>query len=162
MMSGMGAYSRAGLLKRGILLFWSLWISIVLLLNVGDALKVAGFLPGEWKLASGNYDAIVHVTSRFGTPHWIDTLLFLGVIAWEALCAVLFWRALRLYRGTQSRRWRAVYLAFTALLALFGMFILADETFHAYKMEGDHRGIAVLLLASVVTIQLLPDRLRAE
>lgn len=154
----MAHYTRAGVLKRGILLFWAIWISVVVLMNIGDALRAGGMLPPDWKLASGNYDAIVHVTSVYGTPKWLDFLLLLGAIAWEGAAALLFWQAFRRYWRAAAGRWRTVYLAFTTLLALFGMFILTDETFHKYKMEGDHRGIAILLLLSLLAMQLLPDR----
>jgi hypothetical protein len=86
-------------------------------------------------------------------------VLFIGILAWEVLCMMLLWRAFCCYSRHASQRWRTVYLAFTALLALFGMFILGDELFHAYKMEGDHRSIAILLLASLLVLHLLPDRL---
>ena len=158
MMISMGQYTRAGLLKRGILRCWLGWIGVVVFMNVGDALKTAGLLPSDWKLASGNYEAIVQVTSVYGTPKWLDYLLFLGAIVWEVACMVLFWWAFRRYHTRHSRRWRPIYLAFTGLLALFGAFILADELFHKYKMEGDHRGIALLLLASLLALQLLPDQ----
>jgi hypothetical protein len=157
----MAHYSRAGLLKRGILLFWTLWISIVVLLNVADLLKSLGLLPENFGLASDNYQAIVHVTSKLGVPRILDLALFVGVIAWEAVCVVLFWWAARRFSSGHHRRWRAVYLAFTALLGLFGAFILSDEVFHAYKMEGDHRGIAILLLASLLALNQLPERVEA-
>jgi hypothetical protein len=130
-------------------------------MNVGDLLKVLGILPEDFGLASGNYEAIVHVTSRLGVPHVLDLLLFAGVIIWETGCAGLFWWAARRYTTGHYRRWRAVYLAFTALLAVFGAFMLSDEIFHAYKMEGDHRGIALLLLASLLALNQLPDRVEA-
>lgn len=81
----MPQYTRAGLLKRGILLFWSIWITTVVLMNVGDALKVVGVLPSDWKLASGNYQAIVDAVAVYGTPHWLDLLLFFGAILWETV-----------------------------------------------------------------------------
>lgn len=158
----MAHYSRAGLLKRGILLFWSLWISLVVLMNVGDLLKALGLLPKNFGLASGNYEAIVRVTSRLGVPHVLNLLFFAGVIGWEAGCALLFWWAARRYRSDHFRRWRAVYLAFTAMLGLFGAFILSDEIFHAYGMEGDHRGIALLLLMSLLALNQLPERVEAK
>lgn len=150
--------TRAGLLKRAIVLFWSLWISIVVVTNLGDVLKVSGALPSQWPLASGNFHAIVHATSRFGIPGWVDMLLFVAIIGWEALCALLFWTALREYRPGGTAHARTLYLSTSALFALFASFILADEIFHDYRMEGDHRGIAVLLLASVMVLRLLPDR----
>lgn len=158
----MGTYTRVALLKRGILLFWSLWISVVVLMNIGDALKVIGALPPDWVLASGNYEAIVKVTAVYSLPRRLDFLLLLGVIGWEGGCMLLFWWAFRRYRRGHPRRWPVVNLAFTALLALFGSFILVDELAHKYKMEGDHRGIAVLLLATLLALHLLPDRVEAR
>ena len=140
------------------LLFWAVWISIIVLMNAANVLKVARLLPTGWAFASHNYEAIVKATATYGMPHWIDMLLFLAVILWEAVCAILCWWALERFQTDHRRRMRVVYLAFTALLALFGMFILADEVFRDYRDEGDHRGIAILLIASLVAIQLLPDR----
>jgi hypothetical protein len=151
--------TRAGILKRGILLFWSLWVSVVVAMNVADLLKAVGVLPAEWTLASGNYDAIVRVTEHITRlPAWLDVLLLAGATLWETVCLVLFWWAYRVWPSRRPDRWPAVYLAFAGLLALFGGFILIDELFHAYKTEGDHRGIAVLLLASLLALQLLPER----
>lgn len=155
----MGNYTRAGLLKRGILLFWSIWISIVVLMNLGDVLRAVGVLPADWNLASKNYEAIVHVTSVYGTPKWLDFILMLGVICWETGAAILFWWALRRYWTAAANRWHSVYLAFIALLGIFGVFILMDEIFQKYGIEGDHRGISILLLASLLAVQLLPDQL---
>jgi hypothetical protein len=154
----MAHYTRAAILKRGILLFWSVWISVVVTMNVFDGLKALGLLPENWKAASGNYKAIVDATARYGTPHWLDAVLFLGVILWEGLAMVLFWWALRRYRAGHFRRWRAIYLAYTVLLGVFGAFIVMDEIFHEYRVEGDHRGISVLLLVSLMALQLLPER----
>jgi hypothetical protein len=151
-------YTRAGILKRGILCFWSLWISTVVVMNLGDLIRAAGMLPSDSKLASGNYAAIVKVTSVYEVPHWMDWLLLLAVSGLEAMAAGLFWRALRSYHRSSHDRWQAIYLAFTLLLGVFGMMILGDEIFHAYGIEGDHRGIAVLLLASLLAVQLLPEK----
>lgn len=151
--------TRARLLKRGILLFWSVWISIVVLMNSGNALKAAGFLPSDWKLSSGNYQAIAHVTAIYGVPHWADAILFAGVILWESVALILFWRAFRTYPRSGASSWRAIYLAFTTLFGLFAAFILTDEIFHDYKVEADHRGIALLLLVSLLAMHVLPDRL---
>jgi len=149
--------TRAGLLKRGILLFWSLWITLVTLTNLADELKAFGLIPHAWKIGSGNYALIVHSTAVYDTPSWIDRVLLLGVILWEALAALLFWRALRAFHRRRRLRWPLIYLAFTVLLALFGVFILADEILRAYNVESAHRGIAVLLLVSILAIQLLPE-----
>jgi hypothetical protein len=154
----MERYTRAGPLKRGILLFWAAWVSIIVVMNGCDLLRAAGVLSREWRLASGNYAAIVKVSGVYGTPHWIDWLLLLGITMWEGGAAWLFWRAFRRYHAGRQDRWPAVYLAFTVLLAVFCMFMVGDEVFHAYGMEGDHRGISVLLLTSLMAMHVLPDR----
>lgn len=146
------------LLKRGIVLFWSVWVSVVVLTNIAAEIKSFGVLPDTWPLASGNYGAIARETSRYGVPGWLDQGLLAGVIVWEAVAALLLWRAFRHYWLHSRRRLLAGYTAFAVLLALFATFILADEVLHAFRIEGDHRGIAVLLLASLLSLQLLPDR----
>jgi hypothetical protein len=45
----------------------------------------------------------------------------------------------------------------TRLLGVFGALIVMDEIFHEYRVEGDHRGISVLLV-SLMALQLLPER----
>jgi hypothetical protein len=154
----MPSYTRAGPLKRAILLFWSLWTTIVVLMNTGDVLRVLGLLPENTAFASRNYQAIVHATRPFGLPPWLDLVLLLAATLWEAAAAILFWRALARYGRVAPLRWQSVYLAFTALFLLFCSFILADEVFHDYKIEGDHRGVALLLLGSILVMHLLPDR----
>ncbi len=49
--------------------------------------------------ASGNYRFLTETTARYGTPGWLNMVLFLGVIAWEGTAAVLFWLACRTWRG---------------------------------------------------------------
>src|SRR5215207_3909576 len=80
-------------LKRGLLAFWAIWLSIVVLTNLLDALKALGALPAGWSFASGNWELMLKTTAIHGTPTWLTALLYLGVIAWEASAAALFWQA---------------------------------------------------------------------
>src|ERR1051326_7194797 len=80
-------------LKRMLLLFWAAWLTVVFASNVCDGLKTCGGLPQSWPFASGNYDFLVQTTARYGPPAWLNGLLFLGVVIWEAVAAFLFWRA---------------------------------------------------------------------
>lgn len=156
----MSQSTRAAIFKQGLLLFWALWISIVVAMNVGDVLKASEILPSNWPAASGNYAMIVKDATKYGLPGWVDGGLFAGAILWEASAALLFWRALRQWRSRARGRWQATYLAHTALFGLFATFILADEVFHDYKVEADHRGICLLLLCSLLVLQLLPEKLQ--
>ena len=43
------------LLKRGLLLFWAAWLSVVFTTNLCDGAKALGVLGESWAFASGNY-----------------------------------------------------------------------------------------------------------
>lgn len=138
-------------LKSGILLFWALYFSLVTLTNLLDALRAIGALPQGWTLASGNYALLVKVTAVHGTPTVIAGVLFLGVIAWEALAAGFFWRAW----ATRVRR--VTHIAFTLGLALWAAFVLADELFVAYTLGPTHLRLFGLQLLCLIGLRLLPD-----
>ncbi|HZU13595.1 MAG TPA: hypothetical protein VFB58_12215 [Chloroflexota bacterium] len=145
-------------IKRGLLLFWSIWITLVVITNVAGELRALHLASWLAPLASGNFRYILKETSAYSLPWWIDQILFIGILLWESLSAVLFWRAFRhAWRGT-GRRLRAAYTAHGVLMALFAAFILADEIFHDFRVEGDHRSIVALLIVSLLAIGLLPER----
>src|SRR5262245_12876791 len=137
-------------LKSGVLLFWAAWFSIVALTNVCDALKAGRVVPAGWSFASGNWELMLKVTAVHATPVALVGILFLGVIAWQALAAVLFWRA-----------WiaggRGGIAAFTAGPALWAGLALAHEILRAYTLEAGHLRLFGLQLLSVLALRLLPD-----
>jgi hypothetical protein len=138
-------------LKRGLLLFWAAWLSLVFASNVLDGAKAIGLLERSWTFASGNYDFLCQTTARHGTPAWVNGVLFAGVICWEGLAAVLFWLAWRTYRG------RLLYPAFAAGLALWAAFILADEVFVAYAVAAAHWRLFTAQLATLLVVEMLPE-----
>jgi hypothetical protein len=139
------------LLKRGLLLFWAAWLSLVLTTNVLDGAKALGLLAESWAFASGNYGFVAQTTARYGTPAWINGVLFAGVICWEGLAAVLFWLA----GWTFAKRW--VLAAFAVGLALWAAFILADEFFIAYAIAATHWRLFIAQLATLLAVELLPE-----
>lgn len=147
----------AGLIVRGILLFWALWISLVVLANLVGELKALHVAPALWPLASGNFGFIRKETAIYSIPWWADQVFFVGIILWESLGAALFWRALVHTLRRTRRRLRATYTAHGVLMALFAGFILGDEMVHDFRVEGDHRGILLLLLISLLAVTLLPS-----
>ena len=148
-------------LKQGILFLWAMWMTLVVLLNVLDAFKVAKALPDTWKFASGNHWYISEVTKIYSTPAWANTVLLWGAILWEALCATLLWVALASFNGSSYALANA---AFVVGLALWGMFILLDEVFLAWSvaigtsnpMEA-HRSTFTTWLVCLMAINLLPN-----
>ncbi len=144
------------LINDGIALFWAAWISIVVITNIAAALRVAGLLPATTGLASGNYTAIVKVSDHLSIPHNLDFILFLVIIVWETIAAVLLWRAAIYYLENSSLRVGAADTGLGVLLAIFAAFMLADEVFHAFKVENDHRAIAIFILISLIALHVLP------
>jgi hypothetical protein len=143
-------------LKRGLLLFWAAWHTIVFTTNLLDAAKALGLLSEAWAFASGNWRFLVETTARYSTPGWLNGLLFLGVIAWEGLAAMLFWRAWLTQGSTEARR--HLYTAFTTSLMLWATFLLADELYIAYPVEATHLRLFMAQLVTLLAIELLPAR----
>jgi hypothetical protein len=145
------------LLKRSLLLFWAVWLTIVFATNVLDGCKTLDLLGENWAFASGNYRFLVETTARYGAPAWLDGLLFLGVICWEGAAALLFWLDWLRFRGRGEESRRLLYAAFTVSLALWSAFLVADELFIAYTVEGTHLRLFTAQLATLLAIELLPE-----
>lgn len=149
---------RPVLLKRLLLAFWASWLTLVFATNLMDAGKAAGLLAESWAFASGNYRFLAETTARYGTPGWLNGLLFLGVVCWEGVAAFLFWLASWTYRGTGREGTSYVHAAFITGLALWAAFLLADEAFIAYAGEGTHLRLFIAQLVTLLAIELLPER----
>ncbi|HKB37713.1 MAG TPA: hypothetical protein VKD72_14800 [Gemmataceae bacterium] len=113
------------LLKRGLLLFWAAYLSLVFTTNLLDGAKALGLLADSWTFSSGNYAFVVQTTARHGTPAWANAVLFAGVVVWEGLAAALFWRAFWAFRGGGAGR-PAVYAASATGLSLWAAFVLGS------------------------------------
>lgn len=148
-------------LKQFLLLFWAVWFSIVVASNTADALCTLELLPAKFPLRSGNYQAIVEVTSAGQSSGRLAPILFAGVIAWEAACMSLFWFALAKFsRGAWGSRSGALALTFGVSLALWAAFQIACELFpspEAYRFASVHRTIFIEQLVTLLAIVLLPD-----
>jgi hypothetical protein len=136
------------LLEPGLLGFWALYFALVTLSNLTDLLRALGALPAGWRWVSGNLAFIADSTGKFGVPAWVNPVLLAGVIGWETLAAVLFWRAAREPGG----RWLGP--AFVVSLSLWGTFILLDEILLIYEtgVEATHLR---LLIAQLLTLLVL-------
>lgn len=147
-------------IKRGLLAFWAVWFSIVVASNITDGLKSLALLPERWAFVSGNYLLMARVTDIYGTPTWMVTVLFLGVVIWEGMGAFLFWRSAREFSGVEGQGLATVYIAFAVSLALWAAFVIADELFIAYRvgsLEAVHMGIFTAQLMTLLAVRLLPD-----
>ncbi len=144
-------------LKRGLLFFWALWLSIVFLTNLMDLLRYSGILNQSWTFTSGNLDFMVQTTAIMLVPRPVVLLLFLGVLVWEAASALLLWRAFAAFRGIFAGGLNTVYTAFAVSLALWAAFMIADELFLAYDVEATHMRIFIAQLVTLLALRLLPE-----
>lgn len=144
-------------LKLGLLLFWSLWFSVVFTTNTFEGLKCLRLLPQDWKFASDNYTAITKATSAYSLPGWLNVLLFFGVILWQGLAVALFWRAFLGSLRAGGVDPGAITTAFAVGLALWAAFMLADEVFCFYEAQSNHMLIFISQLATFLGLYLLPN-----
>jgi hypothetical protein len=144
-------------IKRGTLLFWAAWLSVVTTTNVLDALKALGALPGSFRFVSGNWSWINQTMDPLGVPREWQAALFAGAIAWQALGAALFWRAFASYRGWPLAREKPTVRACGVNLGLWAAFQVLDEVFLAYPPEGVHRTIFIGQVATLLLLRLPPD-----
>jgi hypothetical protein len=143
----------AALFKRALLLFWGAYLSLVVLTNLMDVAKALSLLAPSWEFASGNYAFLLKITARYNTPTWLNATLFAGVVCWEALAAALF-----LVAGLRYPQRGLLYPAFTVTTLLWGAFVLAEEVFIAYAVEATHWRLFIAQLATLLAVELLPDR----
>ena len=148
--------NHAILLKRLLLLFWAVWMSAVFLTNLTAAGKGLGLIGESWTFASYNWKLIQDTTARYRIPVTVNAILFAGVLVWELIASLLFWRAGWSFRGRSSSR-TAVYLAFTTSLLLWGAFLVVDEIFIAYELESPHIRLFVAHLVTLLAVELLPE-----
>lgn len=144
----------AATIKRGILLFWTLWIGSITLTNLFSFFKAMGVLMPVWPFASHNFELVRTITTARGEPSALAELLFGSIVAWQAVASARFWEAFRSYGRDKLT---PVFTAFGLSLALWAAFLLAGEFFLHFEYEGIHMRIAIAQLASLLAIVHLPE-----
>ena len=143
-------------LKLGLIAFWGIWFTIVLLTNVFAALRALRAVPQKWKFASQNFELVVQATSRYQSPRWLAGILFCGVVLWQLITVVMFGSAFASALTAGSLDWIWVNAAFSVGIALFAAFMIADEIFMQYNNERSHVLLLVGQLVTLVSLYLLP------
>ena len=145
------------LLKRGLIAFWALWFTVVMVANVCDGLKWLAWINQDFPFASGGYLAIVKTTSVYRVSTTADAVMFAGAILLQATAAFFLARAALHFARDAPHARRELLTGFGAALLLFAGFMLADEFFHSYVQEQTHLQLFVALLVTLLTLQLLPE-----
>ncbi len=143
------------LFKTGLVLFWAVWLAIVFLTNLFEGLKSLGILPQSWKFASQNYQMIQNTIKIYTPPHWLATVLFGGVVLWQAAAVFLMASAFiqMLLHPAGALGW--VDTAFAVSIALWAAFMISDEIFCAYDNQTNHILLMIAQLAALLSIHLL-------
>ncbi len=144
-------------LKPRVILFWALWLTVVVVTNILNAVQALGMLPETFKFVSGNWQWINQTMDPLGVPRALQAFMFAGVIAWELLAALLFWRAFADYRNRPLAQERITIAACAVNLALWAAFQVLDEVFLAYQPEGVHRVIFGNQILTLLMLYVLPS-----
>ena len=136
--------------------FWCLYFAIVTLSNLTDLLRSIHLLPSSWSWISGNLAFIASSTAKVGIPAGLSPVLLAGVIVWQSVATLLFWRAFR--RGDRA----SLGPAFVVSLALWATFILLDEVLLIFETgaEATHLRLFIAQLVSLCVLRpggLQPD-----
>ncbi|WP_460957438.1 hypothetical protein [Spirosoma litoris] len=145
-------------IRAGLLLFWALYFSIVFTSNSADALGALSLLSPNWHFVSGNFGLIQRVVAMYEPPTWLAGFLFAGVIFWEAIGAILFWKAFRITLQLNQKLNVTMHAAFGITIGLWASFILADEIFLTYLFGGlssTHFNLLLAELGTFILIRLL-------
>ncbi len=147
--------------KRSLILFWSVWLSIVFATNLADALKSLGLLDEQWQFASGNYAFMASTTARYSVPGWANAILFAGVILWELLATILFWLLWWETRSAKPACAKRLYPALLSALMLWAAFAIAYEVLIIYaqhsNVESTHFRLFIAQLVTLLAVVLLPE-----
>lgn len=144
-------------IKRGLLLYWSLWFTIVFGSNGIDSLKALGVLDKGWKLAGGGFTLVSPPAAIYGVPARASVVLLACLLVWEGVSAVAFWRAFGKFRGLRNADARALVIAFMLAISLFAILLLADRFFGGQLYMPTHLKILTALLASCLVVYFLPE-----
>lgn len=140
-------------IKLALLVFWSLWLSIVFMTNAFEGLILINVLPQSWKFASKNFQSIKEATAKYAlTAKWAG-ILFFGVVIWQAAAAVFFWLAVA---GFLRGHTQALYSGFFVSLSFWMAIMIADELFKAYEKQISHLLVFSAQLISMLVILALP------
>jgi hypothetical protein len=144
-------------IKRGVLLYWSLWFTIVFASNGLDGLKALGVIDKSWKLAGGDFTVISPAAAFYGVPARASGLLLVCLMVGEGIAGAAFWRAFVKFRGIMNADGRAPAVAFILAISLFAALLPADRFPGGHTYMVTHLKILVALLVSLLLVFFLPE-----
>ncbi len=132
---------------------WAIWLSLVTIMNICEALVALKVLPANFKFASSNWSLMLNVCGVYNTPRAIVALMFAAVIVWEAAATMLLWLA------AFTRDMPLTDAGFGLLVALWGGFLIMSQFFRSFVVNPAipeaHRSIYGVCLLSWVAMHVL-------
>jgi hypothetical protein len=144
---------RFSTLQCGLVLFWAIWLTLITLTNVTDAMRHLGLLAENISWASYNYSMVAETLGKQGIPSFVAVILFAIVIAWEGLASALLWRAWQVMRRGGDGLSAEVTQAFVVSLALWAAFLIMTEAMVSYETAATHKTTLIAQLATLLVLR---------
>ncbi len=148
------------LFKRLLILFWTMYFTVVALTNLVDLLDEFNVLSWTF-LNSGNFDYLRSVVGVYDVSSGLTKFLLIGAFLIELVAAALFWRALILFGRSSSGR-HVTYTAICWGTLVWISFVFMTEFFVAYGSESPFRELLMIMVATALSITLIPDEVGTE
>jgi hypothetical protein len=144
---------RFSTLQCGLVLFSAIWLTLITLTNVTDAMRHLGLLAENISWASYNYSMVEETLGKQGIPSFVAVILFAIVIAWEGLASALLWRAWQVMRRGGDGLSAEVTQAFVVSLALWAAFLIMTEAMVSYETAATHKTTLIAQLATLLVLR---------
>lgn len=149
-------YRALAVLERGLLLFWSLWATLVALTDGIDFLQQIKMLPADWTFSSGNHALVVKSLAYYHWDFsWLTLSLYGAIVLLSAIIALLFWRAFFTSREPEEKYLCVVYWAFLFKLGIDLLFMIVDEVFMQYDLEHGHMNRLIFIFVTFITFTII-------
>jgi hypothetical protein len=143
------------LFKRLLIVFWTMFFTLVALTNLVDLLDELGAF--DWRfLDSGNYDYLRSVVKAYDVGPALTKVMLAGAFAIELVAAVLFWRALSAL-GRDGRGMREAFVAVCFGTFVWIAFVFMTEFFTAYQSESVFRELLAIMIGTALALVLVRD-----
>jgi hypothetical protein len=136
----------------GLLLFWGIYFTMAGTGNVVDWLTRQGYRGKYFRFSSKNLELLERVAQRHGTGKGSIRALFVVIMSWELLSAVVYLCALALYLTGDAL---LLPYAFFVGMGLFAGLVLGNEAFVYYDDEEEHMVMLIAQLISYIAVVAL-------
>lgn len=141
--------------KKIIILFWTFWWVIAFWTDIVGTLTHMGYLHATWA-PDTNYPFLVSSLKMYDTPEWLNIILFIGILIWSLVAALVF-----CYASVSLNKSRAIWMhraqiAFIVTISYWLAFFLADQMVMKFDLEENHMVQGGFEFLTYLGLYLLP------